>query len=132
MREAALNDWVDRHACEAHCADMCRQSCEFRQLTGYEFGRSKRFSEAKELYFFRPKTDDVDRPVRATKAIIHEYVVDRLLTPHPSASSLPPNAFRTLCRLSTKLVIGRAPAIAQRQDPGEPASVQHYSEITGA
>jgi hypothetical protein len=76
MRNAALNDWLDTHAGRAHCAEIGRQPCEFKRLTGYGFGRSKRFSEAKEFYFFRPKTDDADRLVRIAEAIIHDYVVN--------------------------------------------------------
>lgn len=76
MRNAALNDWLDTVAGKAHCSQIGRQTCEFKRLTGYGFGRGKRFSEAKEFYFFRPKTGDADRLVRIAEVIIHDYVTN--------------------------------------------------------
>lgn len=77
MRNAALNDWLDTPEGRDHCREIGRQPCEFKRLTGYGFGRGKRFSEAKEFYFFRPKSDDADRLLRIAEVIIHDYVTNR-------------------------------------------------------
>jgi hypothetical protein len=42
----------------------------------YGFGDSARWSEAKEFYFMRPKSDDADRLIRIAEVIIHDWVMN--------------------------------------------------------
>lgn len=76
MRNAALNDWLNTAEGQAHCRQIGRHPNEFRRLTGYGFGCDRRVSNAKEFYFFRPKSRDADRLVRIAEVIIHDWVVD--------------------------------------------------------
>ncbi len=45
-----------------------------KRYSAYGFNAAWRRSVANEIYFFRPKTDDVDRLIRITEVIIHRYV----------------------------------------------------------
>lgn len=59
-----------------HCAQIGRTPAEFARRIAYRFGDSVRWSEAKEFFFFRPKSDDADRLIRIAEVIIHEWVTD--------------------------------------------------------
>uniref|UniRef100_A0A9E7ZVV2 Uncharacterized protein n=1 Tax=Bosea sp. NBC_00436 TaxID=2969620 RepID=A0A9E7ZVV2_9HYPH len=76
MHDASLNAWLQTKEASAHCAQIGRTPAEFRRRTAYRFGDSVRWSEAKEFYFFRPKSDDADRLIRIAEVIIHEWVTD--------------------------------------------------------
>lgn len=74
MANASLNDWLKTDDARRHCFQIGATPAEFTRKTAYLFGDSVRMSEAKEFYFFRPKTDDADRLVRIAEVIVHEWV----------------------------------------------------------
>uniref|UniRef100_A0A9E7ZUB1 Uncharacterized protein n=1 Tax=Bosea sp. NBC_00436 TaxID=2969620 RepID=A0A9E7ZUB1_9HYPH len=76
MHDASLNAWLQTSEASAHCTQIGRSPAEFTRQTAYRFGDSVRWSDAKEFYFFRPKSDDADRLVRIVEVIIHEWVID--------------------------------------------------------
>ncbi|KRE04914.1 hypothetical protein ASE63_25215 [Bosea sp. Root381] len=76
MQAASLNEWLKTPEAIAHCAQIGRSPAEFSRMTGYGFGDSIRWSEAKEFYFFRPKSDDADRLIRIAEVIIHDWVTN--------------------------------------------------------
>ena len=76
MHHASLNAWLKTPEALRHCAQIGYAPAEFTRQTAYGFGDSVRFSEAKEFYFFRPKSDDADRLIRIAEVIIHDWVIN--------------------------------------------------------
>lgn len=76
MEDASLNAWLKTPEAQAHCKQIDRTPEEFTRGTAYGFGDSARWSEAKEFYFMRPKSDDADRLIRIAEVIIHDWVMN--------------------------------------------------------
>lgn len=76
MHDASLNAWLETPEARRHCGQIGCTPAEFSRQTSYGFGDSARWSNAKEFYFFRPKTDDADRLIRIAEVIVHDWVMN--------------------------------------------------------
>lgn len=76
MHDASLNAWLMTPEALQHCVQIGYAPAEFSRQTAYGFGDAVRWSEAKEFYFFRPKSDDADRVIRIAEVIIYDWVTN--------------------------------------------------------
>lgn len=74
MRDCSLGAWLDTPAGIAHCKLAGIDRRTLKRHSTYGFNAARRRSIASEIYFFRPKTDDVDRLIRIIEVIIHRHV----------------------------------------------------------
>lgn len=74
MKDSSLGAWLDTPDGIAHCKMAGIDRNTIRLYSTYGFNAAWRRSVANEIYFFRPKTDDVDRLIRIIEVIIHRHV----------------------------------------------------------
>lgn len=74
MQDCSLGAWLETPAGVAHCKMAGIDRRTLRRSSTYSFNAAWRRSVANEIYFFRPKTDDVDRLIRIIEVIIHRHV----------------------------------------------------------
>lgn len=74
MRDCSLGAWLESPDGIAHCGMANIDRRTLRRYSAYGFNATWRRSVANEIYFFRPKTDDVDRLIRIIEVIIHRHV----------------------------------------------------------
>lgn len=74
MRYCSLGAWLETPAGIKHCQMAGVDRKTLKRHSAYGFNATWRRSVANEIYFFRPKTDDVDRLVRIIEVIIHRHV----------------------------------------------------------
>lgn len=76
MRNCSLGAWLETPAGIAHCKMTGIDSRTLKRSSTYGFNAAWRRSVAHEIYFFRPKSYDVDRLVRIAEVIVHDWVTN--------------------------------------------------------